>query len=179
MSFKSRSSAAQISSLLLLLVASFKAATPQGDAGQTPQSHGVVLADMDRSLQPGEDFYRYSNGNWLRTNVIPPDRASVSVFSQLAELSDHRVSGMIDSIAKSSDAATAATRKIADLYHSYMDEAAVEARGLAPLKAGTLTITPRIFCRAESRCPTANIICRTTNKCRLRVNITAPTSAPC
>ncbi len=135
MSSKLKSSAAQLSGVVLLLLVSFKSAMPQSDAGQTPPTLGVVVADMDRSLQPGDDFYRYSNGAWLRTNVIPADRASVSVFSQLAELSDHRVSGLIDSVANSSDAAAPATRKIADLYHSYMDEAAIEARGLTPLKA--------------------------------------------
>jgi endothelin-converting enzyme/putative endopeptidase len=104
-------------------------------ASYAQQSHGVAVADMDRSVQPGDDFYSYSNGDWLKRTVIPPDRPSVSVFSMLDRISNRRVAALIEDVAKSPDKSTPGTRKIADLYHSYMDEAGIESKGLTPLRS--------------------------------------------
>jgi putative endopeptidase len=40
----------------------------------TPETHGIVVANMDRSVKPGDDFYRYANGDWIKRTEIPPDR---------------------------------------------------------------------------------------------------------
>jgi putative endopeptidase len=98
------------------------------------ETHGIVMGDMDRSVKPGDDFYRYSNGAWMNRTEIPPDRAGVGVFSTLADLSNKRTVDLIEQAAKSNAAAGSGTRKIADLYNSYMDEAGIEAKGLVPLK---------------------------------------------
>ncbi len=99
-----------------------------------PETHGVSLANMDRSVKPGDDFYRYANGNWIKRTELPGDRASIDVFSRLADLSDKRTADLIAEIAKSNPPASSATSKLADLYNSYMNEAAIEAKGLAPLR---------------------------------------------
>src|SRR5256885_809064 len=100
-----------------------------------PPTHGVSLANMDRSVKPGDDFYRYANGDWIKRTELPADRAGIDVFSRLADLSDKRTADLIAEIAKSNPPASSATRKVADLYNSYMDEAAIEAKGLAPLRS--------------------------------------------
>ncbi len=97
-------------------------------------SAGISVADMDRSVQPGDDFYRYANGQWLQKTVIPPDRAGVSVFAQLDDISKRRVVALIEDLVKSAPT-NEGERKIADLYRSYMDEAGIEANGLKPLQA--------------------------------------------
>jgi len=99
-----------------------------------PETHGIAVANMDRSVKPGDDFYHYANGKWIKRTEIPPDRASVGVFSRLADLSNKRTADLIEEIAKSNPPAGSATRKVADLYNSYMDEAGIEAKGLAPLR---------------------------------------------
>jgi putative endopeptidase len=99
-----------------------------------PQTHGIALANMDRSVKPGDDFYHYANGAWIKRTELPADRAEVDVFSKLADLSNKRTADLIAEIAKSNPPAGSATRKVADLYNSYMDEAAIEAKGLAPLR---------------------------------------------
>jgi putative endopeptidase len=76
----------------------------------------------------------YANGNWIEHTVIPPDRAAVNVFSRLNDLSNKRTHDLIEGIAKSNPPASSSLRKVADLYNSFMDEAAIEAKGLAPLK---------------------------------------------
>jgi len=96
--------------------------------------HGIAVTNMDRSVKPGDDFYQYANGAWLKRTEIPPDRVEVDVFTKLADLSNKRTSDLIEEIAKSNPPAGSASRKVADLYNSYMDEAAIEAKGLAPLR---------------------------------------------
>src|SRR5690348_5162904 len=104
-----------------------------GQSNDSP-SAGISVADMDHSIQPGDDFYRYANGQWLQKTVIPPDRAGVSVFAQLDDISKRRVVALIEDLMKSAPT-NEGERKIADLYRSYMDEAGIEANGLKPLQA--------------------------------------------
>jgi len=99
-----------------------------------PETHGIAIANMDRSVKPGDDFYLYANGEWIKRTEIPPDRARLGVFSKLADQSNKRTAALIEEAAKASASAGSSSRKIADLYNSYMDEAAVEAKGLAPLR---------------------------------------------
>jgi len=99
-----------------------------------PETHGVALANLDPSVKPGDDFYQYANGAWIKHTEIPPDRAEVDVFTTLGDLSNKRTADLIEEIAKSNPPAGSGTRKVADLYNSYMDEAAIEAKGLAPLR---------------------------------------------
>lgn len=99
-----------------------------------PETHGISLANIDHAVKPGDDFYQYANGEWIRRTEIPADRAEVDVFSKLSDLSNKRTADLIAEIAKSKPPASSSTRKVADLYNSYMDEAAIEAKGLAPLR---------------------------------------------
>jgi putative endopeptidase len=99
-----------------------------------PETHGIVVANMDRSVKPGDDFYRYANGDWIKRTEIPPDRSDIGVIDSLIDLSQKRIAGLIEEAANANAPAGSNTRKIADLYRSYMDEAAIEAKGLAPLR---------------------------------------------
>jgi len=97
-------------------------------------SHGILVTDMDRSVKPGNNFFEYCNGAWLKRTEIPPDRSGVGVFSGLSDISNKHTAALIEEIAKSNAAGGSGTRKIADLYNSYMDGAGIESKGLAPLK---------------------------------------------
>src|SRR3954451_25243017 len=96
--------------------------------------HGIAVTSIDRSVQPGDDFYDYANGAWIKKTVIPPDRSGVGVFTALSDLTNKRTAGIIEEAAKAKAPAGSSTAKIADLYNSYMDEAGIEAKGLTPLK---------------------------------------------
>src|SRR5262245_17402916 len=98
-----------------------------------PETHGIVVASIDRSVKPGDDFFRYANGEWLKHTEIPPDKVAVNVWSKLSDLSSKRTADLIAEIAKSNPPAGSNERKVADLYNSFMDEAGIEAKGLAPL----------------------------------------------
>lgn len=109
-------------------------AAPQLSTGLQIKTHGIVLANINSSVKPGDDFYDYANGIWTERAVIPPDLASVSAFSTLNDLTNKRTAALIAEAAKANAPANSNARKIADLYNSYMDEAAIEAKGLAPLR---------------------------------------------
>jgi putative endopeptidase len=95
---------------------------------------GIDTAGMDRSVKPGDDFYRYVNGRWQERTEIPPDRASYGMFDRLAEEAARRTQALVEAAARENAPEGSEARKIGDLYASYMDEAAVEQKGLDPLK---------------------------------------------
>ena len=97
-------------------------------------THGIVVANMDASVRPGDDFNQYANGGWIKRTEIPPDREQVDASTSLTDLSDKRTVGLIEEAAKATAPVDSSVRKIAALYNSYMDEAAIEAKGLAPLR---------------------------------------------
>lgn len=99
-----------------------------------PDEHGVIVGDIDHSVKPGDNFFEYANGEWLKRTEIPPDRGTVTVFSLINDVATKRTSDLIEGIAKSNPAPGSGNRKIADLYNSFMDEAGIEAKGMAPIK---------------------------------------------
>jgi putative endopeptidase len=99
-----------------------------------PEVHGIAVANIDRSVQPGDDFFQYANGQWIKKTAIPPDRSNVGVFTDLSDLTNKRTAALIEEAAKAKAPAGSGARQIADLYNSYMDEAGIEAKGLTPLR---------------------------------------------
>ena len=122
------------SALKLVGVITFGLLAAAAQDAPKPETHGINVANMDRSVKPGDDFHLYCNGDWIKRTEIPPDRSRLSVFATLTDVSDKRTAALVEEAAKSGGAAGSSARKIADLYNSYMDEAAIEAKGLAPLQ---------------------------------------------
>jgi len=103
-----------------------------------PENHGIVVAYMDRSVKPGKDFYHYANGEWIKKAQLPLDSGYIAVGGwtedQSSDLTRKRSAELIQEAIKANAPAGSNVRKIADLYRSYMNEAEIEARGLAPLR---------------------------------------------
>ncbi|HTO40153.1 MAG TPA: M13 family metallopeptidase [Rhizomicrobium sp.] len=96
---------------------------------------GVDLTSMDKTVRPGDDFFRYVNGNWLKTVEIPPDRSSAGSFQDLIILSETRMKAIVAELAaKPYDQLNAEEKKLRDLHDAFMDQAQIEARGLTPAK---------------------------------------------
>ena len=95
---------------------------------------GVETANMDKTVAPGDDFYKFVNGTWQAKTEIPADKASWGGFGILRDLSDQRTRAVIEDAAKAQNAAGSAGEKIGVTYASFMDEAAIERAGAAPLK---------------------------------------------
>ena len=94
---------------------------------------GFDIAGMDRSVAPGDDWVQFANGTYLRTLEIPADKAAYGMFNRLDELSRERTRAIIEEAARSNPQAGTNGQKVGDFYNSFMDEAAIEARGAAPL----------------------------------------------
>ena len=119
-------------SLFCFAIITFGLPTAFAQDAPKQDSHGINVGNMDRSAKPGDNWYDYCNGDWLKRTEIPPDRSRIGVFSGLADLSDKRTAALIEDAAKS---AGPKASKIADLYNSYMDEAGIEAKGLEPIQS--------------------------------------------
>src|ERR1051325_11759594 len=98
------------------------------------QKSGVDVAGRDKGVAPGDDFNEYANGGWLKATPIPADKASYGIFAVLADETRTRTRTLIQEAAGATSGASADSRKIGDYYASYMDEAAIEAKGIEPLK---------------------------------------------
>jgi putative endopeptidase len=97
-------------------------------------SFGFDTAGMDRTVAPGDNFYGYANGGWMKTTEIPADRGSYGTFNVLGEVAAARTRAIVEDMAKANAPVGSEARKIGDYYASFMDEAAIEAAGAAPLK---------------------------------------------
>jgi putative endopeptidase len=95
---------------------------------------GIALSNIDHSVRPQDDLYQHVNGAWLKDTTIPDDRALEGTFTALRDGSELAVRDIIEEAAGKGSGASGIERKIGDLYSSFMDEAAVEARGLDPIR---------------------------------------------
>ena len=89
---------------------------------------GFDESGMNRAVQPGDDFYQFANGTWAKNTQIPADKSNFGMFTALQDLSQQRTREILDS-AKDDPAS-----KIGAAYASFLDEAAVESKGLAPIE---------------------------------------------
>jgi putative endopeptidase len=105
-------------------------ARPRPEVG----SYGFDAAGMDPAVAPGDDFFRHANGGWVARTEIPADRSSYSTFTMLREIANKRTRELIQDPAAASAPVGSDARKIADYYASFLDEAGIEAKGVAPLK---------------------------------------------
>lgn len=101
--------------------------------------NGVDLSAIDRSVKPGDNFYLYANGAWLKRARIPADQARWGAFNVLNQKTQLRTRGLLEKAEKTARPGTDA-RQAADFYESFMNEKAIAARGTAPLKAGLAAI---------------------------------------
>jgi putative endopeptidase len=101
---------------------------------ERPETHGISIANMDPEVKPGDNFYLYANGGWLKRTAIPPDRSRIGISTTLRDLSNQRTRTLIEDSGKANAPVDSDPRKIANLYHSYMDEAGIESRGLGPIE---------------------------------------------
>ena len=89
---------------------------------------GIDLSAIDPTIRPQDDFYRHFNGKWLDEYQMPADRSSDGIFRKLHDEAEERVRQIIETAAGAGEA-----QKIGDLYRSFMDTAAIAARGISPI----------------------------------------------
>jgi putative endopeptidase len=102
-------------------------------SNRSTSAQGIDLAGIDKSVDPGDDFFGYANGAWSKAVQIPGDRPSYGAFDAIAEKVNARTADLIKGAGKS--AGDPEAKKIGDYYDAFMDEAAIESKGLNPIKA--------------------------------------------
>ena len=124
--------------LLLCALLAVPAVRAAGDADTPlttlPYTPGLDVAAMDRSADACVDFYQYTCGGWMKANPIPPDQSQWDVYRKLAQDNQRYLWGILADLAKATKGRDATQQKIGDYFASCMDEAAVEKRGIEPLK---------------------------------------------
>jgi endothelin-converting enzyme/putative endopeptidase len=122
--------------MLALASASLLAIVVPASAGAQKPVYGAWGYDpaaMDRSVKPGDDFWAYVNGTWDKNTPIAPDRASAGPFITLSDQSEKDVRAIVDGLAND-PSRTHLGQQVGDFYGSYMDQAAIESAGTAPVK---------------------------------------------
>jgi predicted metalloendopeptidase len=122
---------------MALLIASshaMLAATPS----KSSTKHNVDVDGMDKSVNPGDDFFKYANGAWLKATPIPADRSNYGVDTIIEETVNKRTEELIRNAAKSTDREGL---KVGAYYAAFMNEEAIEQKGLKPLKADLAAIS--------------------------------------
>lgn len=116
---------------------------------------GLDLSAIERGARPQDDFFRFANGAWLASYRLPADKTRFGSFDRLSDRSEEAVRDILAEAARAPGDEGSDRRRIADLYRSFMDEDAVEAKGLAPLARRLKAIDairtkeslPKIFAR--------------------------------
>src|SRR5579863_6550348 len=89
---------------------------------------------IDKTVDPCENFYRYSCNEWFKQNPLPPDQTSYGRFTELYELNRLHLKQILEEAAVPSATRTPNEQKIGDEYASCMDTAAIDKAGIAPLQ---------------------------------------------
>ena len=110
------------------------AADAQAPAAAQGAVHGVNKADMDMSVRPGDDFYQYAGGGWLKANPTKPEYSSYGVFNDLAETNRKQIRELFENLSKEKHAFGSVGQKVADLYNMAMDSVRLNKEGAAPLQ---------------------------------------------
>jgi len=105
----------------------------QDVAAQMPV--GINVAAMTPTVKPGDDFYTYANGEWMKTTMIPADRSSTGAFLVAFEATEKHKTSLIADLVKAQHAAGSDEARIADFYKAYTDTAAIDAAGMKPAEA--------------------------------------------
>ena len=95
---------------------------------------GFDASGAEMSVKPGDNFFTYANGTWMKKTEIPADKTSYGAFDTLADLSEARVHAIAEDAAAKHGSASTTEGKVGAAYAAFMDEKRIDALGAAPLK---------------------------------------------
>jgi putative endopeptidase len=96
---------------------------------------GFDLSGLDRSVNPGDDFFHYANGTWIKNTAVPADRSRWGAFDRLIAKSETDLKAIVDGLVVSAPPSGSDAGKVADFYRAYSDTAAIERAKLNPVAA--------------------------------------------
>src|SRR6187549_1995517 len=100
---------------------------------------GIYLDYIDRDQKPGDDFFAYANGGWLKTAEIPPDRPAAGVGLELTKQNDERMKEIVAELHTRQNL-TPEEQKLRDHYDAFMDQQRLDSDGIKPASADLTSI---------------------------------------
>lgn len=98
------------------------------------QASAYILSKMDRTVDPCQDFYRYTCGNWMKSTKIPSSRSHYNIFSEIDDQNKQKIKAILEkSNAMIKKNQSSAVEKAITYYHTCMDEDTVEKQGVDPI----------------------------------------------
>lgn len=95
---------------------------------------GVNPANLDTSVKPGDDFYQYSCGGWMKNNPLKGEYSRFGTFDQLSETNKEQVNGLIEGLGKENHPFGSVAQKVGDLYKMGIDSVRLNNEGVSPIK---------------------------------------------
>ena len=127
-----------VSISLVALLAFALGACNQGQKKETKNkkmTEAINPANMDKNVKPGDNFYEYVNGGWIKSHPIPPEYSQYGAFTVLYENNQKELKALVNEIAKKKAVKPGSVeQKIRDFYNSGMDTARIEKQGIAPIE---------------------------------------------
>ncbi|MFI5136788.1 MAG: M13 family metallopeptidase [Sphingobacteriales bacterium] len=122
--------------VLCLSVSAFTIDGGKKGKPKKPSSHKKFIdpANMDLSVKPGDNFFEYADGNWVKNNPIPSKETRWGSFGMLNQENTDRLLALLKEVSKKSHPAGSLEQRVGDLYASGMDSLTIEKRGFDPIK---------------------------------------------
>jgi putative endopeptidase len=131
---RGESASMRLSFLTTLTLLVFGCASLGIASADAPLGSGIDRSTFDTSVKPGDDFFEYVNGNWIKNNPIPPEFSRWGAFPKLRDDNVIALRQIIEDLTRQTGTLDPDRRKIRDLYLTAMDEAKLQERGARPLR---------------------------------------------
>ena len=100
-----------------------------------PLGVGIKKENRDETKKPGDDFYEYANGNWMKNNPLPAEYSRYGSFDALADLNNTQLRGLVDELIAKEQEKGSVAQKVADVYKMVTDSVRLNKEGAEPIKA--------------------------------------------